>query len=319
MGSGIVPINEINEKLTAMSNEFKTVLPAHLPPDKFIRICRTAIGKTPELQSCDLKSIVVAATLCAQDNLIPDGREAAFVVRKNKINVDNKWIWVKQCAYMPMVQGIMKLLKQKGMVTSIHCDCVYSEDKFSVSLGENPHITHEPDPFMPRGEFRGVYAIFKKGDEVLHREFMSLAEIEKVKESSTSAKDRDGKDSKFSPWTNFPDEMRRKSVIRRGAKYVILGDEMPAVLDRDNSDYDYDVVPTEQAAIEPPKNVTQAIEQEKASKELIENVLSDIADFTAQDEIVEYRAMMVDEGHSESVMAGIDIELNKVKDLLMPA
>lgn len=311
MANEIIPIEKINSSLSAMSKEFESVLPSHLSPEKFIRICRTAIGKTPELQACDLKSIVVAATLCAQDNLVPDGREAAFVVRSNKVNGQ----YVKQCSYMPMVQGVMKRLKQQGAITSIHCDCVYEKDKFHVALGENPHITHEPDPFMPRGEFRGVYAIFKKEDEVIHREFMSLAEIEKVKESSTSAT---GKYPQYSPWTKFPDEMRRKTVIRRGAKYVILGDEMPAVLDRDNSDYDYEAVPTDTKAIEPPKNVTQAIEKEKVSKELIENVLSDVADFTAQDEIVEYRAMMVDEGHDKNVMAVIDVELNKVKEMLMP-
>lgn len=315
----ITPMKKIQNGLAAMQGEFAVALPKHIDPEKFIRICRTAIGKTPELQSCEYQSIIVAASLCAQDGLMPDGREAAFVVRNAKVKIDGQTKWVNQCSYMPMVAGIMKRLKQQGAITSIHCDCVYEEDKFIVSMGDNPHIIHEPNPFANRGDFRGVYAIFKKDDEVLHREFMSLADIEEVKKSSTSAKDKNGKDSPYSPWTKFPDEMRRKTVIRRGAKYVILGDEMPAVLDRDNSDYDYDVVPSEQTAIEPPKNVTQAIEQEKVSKELMDNILSDISGFTRRDEVEEYRAMVIENGYSDSVMAEIDKCLNNVKELLMPS
>ena len=90
----------------------------------------------------------------------------------------------------------------------------------------------------------GAYAIFKKDDEVLHREIMNLVEIKKVRESSTS--------KGFSPWDSFFEEMARKTVVRRGAKYVIHSQKSNDVLERDNVFYDLDKAQPQKTALTPP-------------------------------------------------------------------
>ncbi len=81
---------------------------------------------------------MLALTRCAKDGLMPDGREAALIVRSTKVNNQ----FVKKAVYMPMVDGVMKRARQSGQVANIIAKVVYSQDEFEYVIDENgEHLT----------------------------------------------------------------------------------------------------------------------------------------------------------------------------------
>ncbi len=95
-----------------------------------------------ELQKADKQSLVLALTRCAKDGLMPDGREAALVVRSTKVNNQ----FVKKAVYMPMVDGVIKCACQSGQVSSIFVDVVYEADEFKRWADERgKHFKHIPN------------------------------------------------------------------------------------------------------------------------------------------------------------------------------
>lgn len=109
-------------------------------------------------------------------------------------------------------QGLIKIATDTGSIMWAKADVVYSSDKFEYN-GPAKIPTHTANPFAKdRGEVIGVYCIAKtcEGDYLI--ETMTEDEIQDIKEKSPSAK------SGYSPWNTFPNEMRKKAVIKRASK-----------------------------------------------------------------------------------------------------
>lgn len=80
----IAPINAFRADLESMKPQFEVALPPHVSVDRFIRVLVTAVQATPALLNVEQKSLLQASMKCAQDGLLPDGREAALVIFKDK-------------------------------------------------------------------------------------------------------------------------------------------------------------------------------------------------------------------------------------------
>lgn len=198
------------------------VLPPHIAPDKFIRTVMTAVTQTPDLLQVDRRTLFNAAVKCATDGLLPDGREAALVV----FNVKDGNGWKKSAQYMPMVRGLIKLARQSGEISTLSAHIVREKDEFEYVLGDEEKLIHRPMIEGDAGKMRLVYATVTFKDGTKQREVMTLAEVNKVRAVSRS------KDS--GPWASWPDEMARKTVIRRLLKYVTLSPDLARAVDRDD-------------------------------------------------------------------------------------
>ena len=184
---------------------------------KFIRTTLTAIQMQPELLDTDKRSLLGSCMKAAQDGLIPDGREAALVIFRTKEGPKTQ--------YMPMVGGILKKIRNSGELASISANVVYEKDQFEYELGDYEAIKHKP--FLgERGKAIAVYAIARTKDGAVYREVMSVADVEKVRAASRAANS--------GPWTQWWDEMARKTVIRRIAKRLPSSADVDAVLEADN-------------------------------------------------------------------------------------
>lgn len=213
--------------------QFAAALPSHISVDKFKRVVVTAINRNPDLYTkADRRSLFLACTQCASDGLIPDGREAALVIYGGKVQ------------YLPMVQGILRRMRNSGEVASVDAQAVYQNDKFSYRLGDHAEIVHEPTLGDP-GNLIGVYAIIKLTNGEVIREVMNRAAIEKVRSVSRS-KDR-------GPWVDWYPEMARKSVIRRAAKRAPTTPDLERILSRDVDHEDAPALPV------PPRPTRQSI------------------------------------------------------------
>jgi recombination protein RecT len=199
----------------------KELLPATLRLERFMAATRVYLQRNPELLNCDQLSLVDALMKCANDGLRPDGRDAAVVPFRDK---QSRRLLAQ---YMPMVQGLLKRARELGEVIAIECEAVYDADHFEVVKGDQETLVHKPCLDAPRGKVRAAYAIFRdRKGVVLHREVILRDQIEKIRKVSRQANGP--------AWTQWYEEMARKSVIRRGIKYVPMGDELRKIVERDD-------------------------------------------------------------------------------------
>ena len=209
------PGREFGVQLIEMKSHLAQALPAGIAADRFIRVTLTAIQLQPELLECDRKSLLLACLRAANDGLMPDGREGAFVVFKDKKRG-------KVAQWMPMYAGLLKKVRNTGELVSISANVVYERDHFEYELGDEERIVHKP-AIGDRGKPVAAYAIAKLKSGGIEREVMDATAIRQVQAVSRATSD-DG------PWAKWPDEMARKTVIRRLYKRLPSSTEMDRYL-----------------------------------------------------------------------------------------
>lgn len=201
-------------------------LPSNVTPEQFNNVALMALSTNPDIQSCTTESIMQSLIKCAQDGLMPDGREAALV----KYNTKDKatGAWVNKAQYMPMVYGLIKRMRNSGDVTGVNAYIVYENDKFEFKIVNGiEQLIHEPVLIGDRGKPALAYCVVRLRDNDPHIEIMIADEIEKTRSKSKS------KDS--GPWVDWWDEMAKKTVIHRAAKRVPSTSDIMSVIRNDQS------------------------------------------------------------------------------------
>lgn len=259
MSNALTPAQAVKKDLAAMKDQFKSALPNHISPEKFVRTIQTAVGTAPNLVVANKQSLFASAMKAAQDGLLPDGKEAAIVTFKNKQG--------EQIAqYMPMVGGILKKVRNSGELASITSQIVYKNDEFKFFIDDDgEHLSHTPELFKERGEAIGVYALAKTKDGAVYIEFMNSDEIKKVQNVSRG---------KNGPWSGpFASEMWRKTAIKRLSKRLPMSTDLEFTMRADDDLYDLEQ--TEEKTEPPPKDVTSPqrlskLISEEAEQEVVE-------------------------------------------------
>lgn len=205
--------------LALHERQFQSVLPAHIPAKKFLRTIVGAVQNNPGILQCNRASIYAACQKAAQDGLILDGREAAIVQFKGAAQ------------YLPMVTGLLKKLRNSGQISTITAQVVHEKDKFFYNPANNDAPDHQPNWFGERGPMIGVYAVARMKDGAVVVELMDMEQIAKVRAVSRNS----GK----GPWTEWFEEMAKKSVLRRIAKYLPSSADLDQMLEHDNENYVY--------------------------------------------------------------------------------
>jgi len=244
-----------------MRPQFKVSLPSHITAERFERTVLTAMNNNPDLLTADRRSLFNACSKSAQDGLLPDGREGALVIFKDRTGK-------KLVTWMPMIAGIIKKVRQSGEIVSLGARIVYQAETVSGGLGLDGKpipprfrflikdgvetIEHEPMLWGERGPMVLVYAFAKHKGGTVEYEPLTLADVNKIK-SVSRAKDKDGKPT--GPWRDWYEEMAKKSAIRRLSKRLPVSSEVMAALDRDDE-------PTEFSRLKhEAQNITEAAAQ----------------------------------------------------------
>ena len=205
--------SQFEAELAQYEPQLAAALPSHIPVERFKRTFITAINSNPDLARLDRRSLFTSLVKCAQDGLMPDGREAALVAFGNR------------ATYLPMVAGVIKRMRNSAELSSISAHVVYERDAFEYVLGDDERITHKP-AIGERGKPVGAYAIAKLKTGETQREFMSIDQIEAVRKVSRAANN--------GPWVAWWDQMARKSVIKRLAKFLPMSADDREFLRRDD-------------------------------------------------------------------------------------
>lgn len=215
--------------LEKFKGEIARALPRHINPDRMARIALTAFRMTPKLAECDPRSVFAAVIQSSQLGLeVGLMGEAHLVPFKG------------QCQLIPGYTGLMKLARQSGLVQDIYAHEVRVNDKFTLKLGMERSLEHEPltapggfpASDEERGEVAGFYAVavFKDGSRTFVA--MSRKEVEKIRDGSRgyqSAKQY----KKESVWDSDFVAMGLKTVIRRLSKFLPKSPELATALAMD--------------------------------------------------------------------------------------
>jgi recombination protein RecT len=108
--------------------------------------------------------------------------------------------------------GMIKILTDAGAVKNVDAGVIYQNDRYDFRRGSDPYFKHVP-ALSGRGEKIGAYAIAFLRDGGFQFEIMGREDIEKVRATSESYKNEEGR--KYSPWETWEDEMWKKTVLKR--------------------------------------------------------------------------------------------------------
>ena len=183
---------------SALIQGFRDALPPTIEVKRFLSTALIHMASAPKLKNCTKLSVLQSLVKCAQDGLVPDGREAAIVPMKGT------------AAYFPMVAGIKKQILNSEKVLDINTGVVYRNDKFNYRVtGNGPNLLHDPDIFSKdRGEIIAAYAVANLLGGGSMVEVLNAKDIDNIRRSSKS--------NDF--WDRWTEEMWKKSAARRLAK-----------------------------------------------------------------------------------------------------
>lgn len=231
------PLIPFRDALYQRQKTFAATLPEtvkkYLTPERLIKITLAALGRSPALMKCTpesvLQSVMDAAALGLEPGsplghayLVPYGSAAQLIIG---------------------YRGLIALARRSGNIESVTANCVYSRDSLKVNLsaGEIDHSpfmpampTHEEmsrmtpneiDAMLDRGRLIGVYCVAKFVGGGQHVDFMTVGDVEAIRKRSRAGNN--------GPWKTDYDEMARKTVVRRAAKYWPLSTELAAAMDVD--------------------------------------------------------------------------------------
>jgi recombination protein RecT len=220
------PLTVLKGQLEERQNEFAFVLPDHIPPQRFTRVCLTAVQMNPKLLAADRASFFNAALKAAQDGLLPDGREGAIVDYK-----DNKTGKIL-AQWMPMYQGLLKKVRNSGEFKWMTAQIVYEGDLFKHWIDtEGEHFEHEPAGISERPVKAYSAVTTKSGGAFV--EVMTMAQVAKVRAASRVK-------SEYGPWAKWFDEMAKKTAFRRLAKRLPISSDLDDLIRRDDALYDFE-------------------------------------------------------------------------------
>lgn len=212
------PIVQLRNYLLQRSGEFKTALPQHIEPDRFIRVIITAVSGNPDLLACDRATLWNACLRCAADGLMPDGDEAALVPFKSR------------CVYIPMYQGLLKKFRNSGQFRHINTGIVYEGEEFSHWIDENgEHFRHVPGDDRNEKKIRRVYATATTKDGAFFCADLSMSEVLKHEKMSRTTRDD-------APWKQWRPEMMRKTAIRVLSKLLPRSSDLDSMIRNDEWD-----------------------------------------------------------------------------------
>lgn len=208
-------------------------LPKHLTAERVIKVALLAASRTPTLLNCTPESFVLAVIQASQLGLeagSPLG-EAYLVPYKD------------QCTLIVGYRGLIALARRSGEIEAIEAHVVHAKDTLKLAYGLDAELVHTP--WMPTppenldelagealaeweknahpGPMTAVYAVARLKGGVRQVEVMTRAEVDAIRRRSRA--------SGSGPWVTDYEEMAKKTVVRRIAKYLPMSIEMAAALD----------------------------------------------------------------------------------------
>jgi recombination protein RecT len=193
----------------------------HVTPERLVRVACAAISRQPLLASCTRESLYLALTNCGQLGLEPNLLGSAYLVPYR-----NRKTGQYEAQMIPGYRGLIELARRSGQIKTLQAFAVHEKDEFAWTVGEVPrHVRYlgDDDP----GALRVVWAVAIFVDGAHQVEVMTRREIEATRQRSQARES--------GPWVTDYEEMAKKTVVRRLAKYLPLTIELVSALEAETA------------------------------------------------------------------------------------
>jgi recombination protein RecT len=202
--------------------DIQKCLPAHVTPERMLRVIQNALGKNPKLLECTPLSLISAITISSELGLeINTPLGLAYVIPyEQSVKVNGSWQKTMMAQFQLGYMGAVTLVKRSGAAKYIYAETVYANDKFSYKLGLHRDLIHEPAT-SNRGDEIGYYAVayLPDGDAVFT--YLSKADAEAHALQYSKAYQYDRKEGKAtSAWSTNFGAMAKKTAVLKVVKYL---------------------------------------------------------------------------------------------------
>jgi len=210
-------IASVREFITLNSDNIFGALPKHLTAERMIRTMCTAMSRNQDLLECTQHSLIGALVEASTLGLEPDGVLGfAYLVpfKNNKAGTT-------ECTMIPGYKGLRELAYRSGKVSKLYMRIVREPDEFGYQYGLKETLFH-----VPKGNaadnWTHVYAVGKMSDDDDPMfEVMSRADVEAHRDKYAKGTSR-----RDSAWQTAPEEMAKKTVMRKLLKQMPLSSEI---------------------------------------------------------------------------------------------
>jgi recombination protein RecT len=206
--------------IATYTDDFRTVLPATIRPETFVRLAQGVLRRDPKLMEGATNnpgSLMVALLDSARLGHEPGTEDFYLVPRKRKGRLEVQGI--------EGYRGIVKRMLNSGIVLSVVAETVCENDTFDFIRGVNDRPRHVIDFFGERGALKGAYAYaVMAGGATSQVVVVGPKEIAEAKASS------EGASSDYSPWKKHQAAMYRKTALRRLEPFVAKSSVYTAAL-----------------------------------------------------------------------------------------
>lgn len=178
--------------------EIAKLLPAGVTIDRFERIVRTEIRRTPLLLETDPHALLGAVMQAAQLQLEPGPLGLIYLIP-----------FKREVTLIVGYRGYVELAYRSGQVRDVIAELVHDGDTFRVAKGTAPRITHEPAGAPGEREIVAAYAVarLKTGGTVSR--VIYAEDWERARAASRAGSKGTG------PWATDTPAMIRKTALRR--------------------------------------------------------------------------------------------------------
>ena len=184
----------------------ETMLPDKGAVTRFKQMTLLAIMRSPNLLTCNQRSLLLALLWCAQKDLEPGVDDGAWLIPFKGIVVP-----------IPAYKGLIKKATETGSVTDVDPQGVYEHDVFEYSLGADPHLLHQPPKLgSARGKLIGAYVVITKPDGSKRFKVLGREDVEKIRNAGAAWKAKPGE----GPWHDWEEAMFLKTLVKQGLKYI---------------------------------------------------------------------------------------------------
>ncbi len=233
----------IKDYINLYSKEIAKALPSVLTPERFSRMAMTAITKTPKLAECSPQSFIGSLLTAAQLGLEPNTPLGQAYL----IPFYNSRKRIYECQFQVGYKGMIDLCNRSGEIKNIEAHIVYENDEFEFEYGLDSKLKHKPC-MSDKGAPVWVYALYRLNNGGYGFEVMSVDDCMAHGEKYSKAFNN-------SPWQTNPEEMMKKTVLKKVLKYApvrsdfvkgTVADETIQVADfGDTEDGEINVIPVE--------------------------------------------------------------------------
>lgn len=237
------PPSTIKDYINLYSKEIAKALPSVLTPERFSRMAMTAITKTPKLAECSPQSFIGSLLTAAQLGLEPNTPLGQAYL----IPFYNSRKRIYECQFQVGYKGMIDLCNRSGEIKNIEAHIVYENDEFEFEYGLDSKLKHKPC-MSDKGAPVWVYALYRLNNGGYGFEVMSV-------DDCMAHGDKYSKAFNNSPWQTNPEEMMKKTVLKKVLKYApvrsdfvkgTVADETIQVADfGDTEDGEINVIPVD--------------------------------------------------------------------------